>query len=256
MDRPAQPTCISLIFGGLNMRSTHKELLTLVWMSSLFLFGTGLLPAQTGQLTGTITAQDGTPVAGAFVVAAGGAAPGNNQNVRSGSDGSFAFSSLPAGSYQICVQVPNGSLLDPCQWSAAPPSGTVTAGQTVSLGTIQVATGQRLYVKLLDDKGALGANEGRGKTPGAHVLIGVWSGGTFHPMRLRSKGAGTWSHDLVVPFNTPLMLTITSTAFALADANGNSVNAATGASLPIQVAAESTLAPIVFHVTGLNGNGH
>jgi hypothetical protein len=238
------------------MRNAHKELLSLVWMSILFLFGTGLLTAQTGQLTGTITAHDGTPVAGAFVVAASGAAPGNNQNVRSGSDGAFAFSSLPAGTYQICVQVPNGSLLDPCQWSAAPPSGTVTAGQTVKLGTIQVAAGQRLYVKLQDDKGVLAANEGRGKKNGAHVLVGVWTGGLFHPMRLRSKGAGAWSHDLVVPFNTPLTLTITSAAFALADANGNSVNAATGASLPIQAAVGSTPAPIVFHVTGLNGNGH
>ena len=239
------------------MRTAHNELLPLVWLSILLLFGTSPLTGQTGQLTGAATTQSGDPVANAFVIAtAGGAGAGASYNTRSAADGSFAFSNLPVDTYRICVQALHDLLLDPCQWSAAAPGGTVTSGQTLSLGTIQLAVGQRLHVKLIDDKGALAANQGHGKTPGAHVLIGVWTGTLFHPMRLRDKKGGAWSHDIVVPFDMPLNLTVTSTAFALTDAKGNNLNPATGASVPIQIAAGTVPDPIVFHITGLNGKGH
>jgi len=214
-----------------------------------------LLPAaqaQTGEIKGTVTTSTGTAVPQAFIVATH---SGATHNTRSGSDGSFTFSGLAAGTYRVCVQALEGSLLDPCQWSSAP-IATVTAGQTVSVGTIQVVGGQRLYVNLLDDVGALSANAGPGKTPGAHILIGVWAGGLFHPLRLRSQNSGGWNLDLVVPVNTALNLTVSSTDFALTDSQGNKVNPSAGASVAVQAVSGTNPAPYVFHVTGFTNNGH
>jgi hypothetical protein len=113
-----------------------------------------------------------------------------------------------------------------------------------------------LQVKTIDDSGALAAHQGKGKTPGAHVLIGVWApGGPFHPMRLRNNKGATWNYDLVVPFDVQLNLTVSSAAFDLTDEKGAKVTNAGGASVPIQIATGTTPAPVVFHVTQLKNRG-
>jgi hypothetical protein len=207
--------------------------------------------AQTGGLRGTVTTSTGTPLPKAFIVATN---KKSNYNTRSGADGSFTLSGLAAGTYRVCVQALDGSLLDPCQWSATPTSVTVSSGQTTAVGTIQVLAGQRLYVNLQDVAGVL-AVYGNGQKPGAHVLVGVWSAsGLFHPFRLRSKNSGMWSLDLVVPFATPLNITVSSADFALTDNQGKKVNANTGAGVSIQVESGTNPAPIIFNVTGLNGH--
>jgi len=219
-------------------------------------FGAMSLQAQTGQLRGTVTTQIGSPVARAFVLATGtSGAAGGPQTARTASDGSFTYASLPVGAYRLCVQPIGDTVLDPCRWSTSPVTATVTSGQTTSIGPIKVTGGQSLKVKLIDDNGALGANQGQGKTPGAHVLVGVWSGGLFHPMRLRNQDGNSWNHDIVVPFDTQLTLTVSSTAFALSDEKGVALPN-TGESVPIYIASGTTQAPIVLHVTGVKNNGH
>lgn len=208
--------------------------------------------AQTGGLKGTVTTSTGVVVPGAFIVAT---RSGASQTTASGSDGSFEFTGLTSGSYRICIQVLQGSLLDPCQWSSAPAT-TVSAGQIASVGTIQVVAGQRLFVTLLDDVGALAANAGAGKTSGAHILVGVWYSGSFHPMRLRSKSSSGWNLDLVVPTSVPLSLTVSSTDFTMTDSQGNNVNRSTGASAVVQLVAGSNPTPYLFHVVGFSNNGH
>ena len=119
------------------------------------------------------------------------------------------------------------------------------------MGTIRALKGETLRVRLIDDLGVLAATRVKGPTPGAHVLIGVWSAnGLFQPMRVRSKGPVNWDHDLVVPAGTPLQVTVSSKTFDLTDDQGARVDRVAGARVPIQVTAGNAPPTISFRITG------
>jgi hypothetical protein len=62
-------------------------------------------------------------------------------------NGAFSLGSLPAGTYNICVQVPGSNYLDPCTWTTSPTSVVVADGKTVGGNTIRLISGGILKVR-------------------------------------------------------------------------------------------------------------
>ncbi|GEM_PF-1913335 len=209
----------------------------------------------TGQIKGVVQGEDGKAVHRAAVTALvqrAGVRPAS-VSTTTGNDGSFTLTGLAAAPYRICVQAPGSGLLNPCQWSANPPTATLTAGQIVDAGTIQLKKGAVLQVRILDDGGELASGEV--KKQGSHVLLGVWTaGGLFQPMGLKNKAAKNRDYELLIPYDTTLQLSITSRTFKLADEKGVAVDAKKGVNVPLQIASGSAAKTITYRVTGLNGN--
>jgi len=133
------------------------------------------------RLAGKITDDSGRSVAGATVTL--------HRNGESkpisltvGADGQFAASSVPAGTYRLCVQGSAGSLLlDPCLWAETPPSFIVRQGLAITAPETRIETGVKLQVRVIDP----GKHLEQKRVPGAG-LAGVWtSKKLFYPMRTR-----------------------------------------------------------------------
>ena len=224
------------------------SLMTLVSLSQAY----SQTPAPAGRIAGTVVASDNTPVARVSVMVQSQRTPGTapfRASVFTQPDGSFVVPDVPPGNHRICIQAPGTALLNPCAWSAAPPSITVVAGQPASTGTIRLETGHLVKVRLLDAARLLEATEGR--IPGAQVQIGVWTtSGFFIPMRIRTRDATSRELELPVPFGAPLSLSIQSSFYDLTDAYNVRVDPVRGALLPLQVPSGTPPTVHAFSVTG------
>src|SRR5262249_27362823 len=72
------------------------------------LCGVVLKAQQAGQVQGRVATEQGAGVPGAFVsISLNNATPSNRfaATVRSGGNGSFAFSNVPVGAHSVCVRV-------------------------------------------------------------------------------------------------------------------------------------------------------
>jgi Carboxypeptidase regulatory-like domain len=227
-----------------------------VWaMTGLTLLSAVFMWAQTpSRILGTIQSDKGLPVASAFVTVTSQPTLGGNPGTFSAStktagDGTFVFGSIPEGNYQICVQVVQSQLLNPCRW-AAPPTIAVVAGQTASIGTVQLKTGYAVSTQIIDDSGDLAKNEG--KTVGATILIGVWSkDGLFQSGRLKGKDSAAYYYELIVPYDTSLQFSLKSNFYKLSDSSGAEVDQTKGAQVAIQIPSGTNIPPVVYHVTGV-----
>ena len=162
--------------------------------------------------------------------------------------GAFAFAALREGVYQICVQAPRTAWLNPCEWGAALPTFTVSAGQPNVTATVQLKKGVVLPLHLDDPSGLLAAYEG--KRPGAHVLLGVTTdAGTFHPAALVVKDAAGRKHQVAVPAAALVKLVVASSFFRLSDPSG-AVLANTSVQIPTTVQLGMAPSPIVLRVIG------
>ena len=237
------------------VRQTGFRLLIFIMLLGLstLLSPTQLLSqTESGQIQGAVVAPNGQPVARASVTAQLQRSPGTAP-FRAGAfteaNGSFVISDVPPGLYLVCVQVPGTTFLNPCTWSAAPPSATVAAGQTASAGTIQLETGYLVKARLNDSGRLLQTDEGR--VAGARVQVGVWTpNGFFLPLRVRTRNAVSRELELPVPFGTSVALSARSGFYDLADENNAQVDANQGARIPIQASPDTPPRVHTFHLTG------
>lgn len=221
----------------------------LVLLSPLCLFSQN--DAAAGQIQGTVVSSDRQPLVRASVLAQ--RQPGSGAQFRAttftGPEGGFLLSGLPAGVYRVCFQLPGTTFLNPCTWSAAPPTVAVMAGQTASLGELQLENGYLVRVLLTDAAGLLQTDEGR--VPGARVQVGVWTpNGLFLPLRVRTRNAASRTLELPVPFGAAIVLSARSGFYDLTDETNARVDAASGARIPIQAAPDTPPSIHTFHVTG------
>ena len=91
-------------------------------------------------------ATTGRPIAGAFVSATRTTLPPSRLTVQTAADGSFSFSSLPAATYELCVEPAAEGYLDPCVWSPPAPRVTLAAGQRSTANVLRIAPGSILSV--------------------------------------------------------------------------------------------------------------
>jgi hypothetical protein len=118
-------------------------------------------------------------------------------------------------------------------WGGKPPvlvipgvSGPVSLALVLTKG---VAASIRI-----DDPGQwLSQNEG--KTPGAHLLVGlVGDNAVFQSASVASQDAAGRNYQVLIPFDTPLKLVVSSFFFRLSDAAGVPLNSST--TIPVAVA--------------------
>ena len=212
----------------------HRAIGLVAWLWA----APAVMPAQAiqgtlgGTLSGTVVeAKTNRALAGAFVTAKYAGLPPLARTVKSAADGTFAVTDLPAGAYSLCVQVPGGGYLDPCQWLAAVP-GAPSAGATMTLGSGQKSTGivlriqagSVLSVRVNDAAQILAQKTKDGREH--HLLIGVWGPDRlFYPMRRAATDKAGATYQLTVPQDTALRFVIASRDLKLADAGGAAVAA-------------------------------
>jgi hypothetical protein len=168
--------------------------------------------------------------------------------IRTAADGSFSFDNLDAGTYLLCAQVPRGTLLNTCQWTTALPHvilASATAGSSI---TLTMRPGYRLPIRVDDPQGLLNAHDG--KTPGAHLLVGVQGGYHFETADIDSTDSAGRNISVLVPFDVAVPVTVQSAFFKLQDSAGNAIGKA--AALPVTASSAAPTAKLNIKVVGNN----
>jgi hypothetical protein len=208
----------------------------------------------TGQVLGNLKGDDGTAIAGGYVSLAlvppyPKRLPQTSWTAVTAAEGTFQFGGLTDGRYRLCAQVPRSTWLSPCEWGLQPLAVTLTAAQPVLSLTIVMKRGAAVPIRI-DDPGQL-LSQHDGKTPGAHVLIGVGNDAfAFVPAPVISQDANGRNHQVVIPFNSQVRLVVQSSFFQLADGAGLPLAKARTISIPLAVSAGQQPAPIRLRVTG------
>jgi Carboxypeptidase regulatory-like domain len=196
----------------------------------IFLGLAAMALGQTGRVTGTVTDDSGAPVAGALVTASlqsaapqGTKGPGGlplfmpfPPKALSGATGDFEIDGLPAGTFRLCVEKAESSLLNPCLWVDRPASVEVSAAATASGVTVVAPRGTLLTVQILDAKGLL-ANPANN----SDVRVGTSNGKmAFIPARVSGRDTRGTTMAVVVPRGQAALISVSSATYALADDTG------------------------------------
>jgi len=173
------------------------------------------------------------PVPAALVLAVRTGLPPLAGNTRSGGDGAFQISRLPAGTYSLCVQVQGAPYLDPCEWNARPTTVTLLSGQPATGVSIRLRAGSILNIRVQDTQRIMSQKTRAGRPP--ELMVGVWGpGGLYYPARdtrgwipAASQDPVADSHDyqIAVPRDTALRLHVASDDLKLGDALGAALTA-------------------------------
>jgi len=220
----------------------------------------------TGSISGTVTAADGTPVQGAWVMltlqppSALDAFTPVNTSALTGQDGSFSATGLPDGTYQVCPSAPATLYLNPCLWSATPPTAAVAGGQPTTGVAATMQTGYQQVIHISDPQKLLAKNQG--VTPGAELIVGVGVGNApFNSAAVSAKGDVARELTIVLPTGCSGPISVYSSFYKLADQSGSAL---TASSVPIPTAsakqpasdgtagAPVTPGPIVLQIVGTN----
>jgi hypothetical protein len=206
-----------------------------------------LLPQPgTGQIRGRVADSSGAPVSGAVVIVTPVSAPGKPSETNSGANGNYAVSGLQPASYQVCINVPGGSFLNPCQWDSARPAVTVAAGQQLTGVDVALPAGQKVDVRVDDPQRVLAANEAPGKS---HLSVGVWaSNGIFHPASIAVNDASGRTYSILVPLGANLRLGVSGHKLLMEDGAGMTV-AESAPGVPFTSPTASAPSPVTFRYT-------
>ena len=208
-----------------------------------------------GVIEGLLKGEDGTAIVGGHVTLhrMPPYPPGRLRRTiwvaTSGVSGSFRFDALYFGPYRLCVQVPGSTWLNPCEWGLRPPTVMLSTPQPSASVTITVKKGVAVPIRV-DDPGQL-LSQHEGKTPGAHLLLGVSNDVlVFHPAPLTSQDSNGRNHQILIPFDATVKLVVSSSFFQLNDAAGIPLPRTGSIAIPVNVQTGQQPIPIKFTVTG------
>ena len=212
--------------------------------------------SQIGTITGTITGSDGAPIKGASV--------GlwlqppyskdkffkTQQVTTSLSDGAFSFDRLIAGAYRLCVHVPSTAWLNPCEWGPQAPLLTISDVDRSVKVPVVLKVGALVTIRVDDPSQLLMQHEGR--TPGAHLLIGLSNdANAFVPAQVLSRDSGGTNRQVLIPYNAQKSISVFSSIFRLSDQADVPV-AGKAITIPVIVAFGASALPIRIRVTGVS----
>jgi outer membrane receptor protein involved in Fe transport len=118
----------------------------LVTMTVFLCFGFASAQSSTLNVTGTVTAGDGTPVAGAAVVLE---SPGTSRSARSDAHGAFTIKNVPSGTYALHASAPGYELLRQRTVTVGPSNSTLavllsraTTNSLTVIGHVSASAGE------------------------------------------------------------------------------------------------------------------
>ncbi len=216
--------------------------------------------ASKGGIQGVVKDDSGKAVAGAVAVATGVGTPSHQSHtVTTTASGAYSFTGLEPGQYQVCVQLPGGPNLNPCQWSK-PTLITVAGGATTANQTTTAVKGSLLQVRINDPQKLMATNK---SASASDIVVGILlPQALFQPMRLASSDTTGRTYDIAIPTGMPIRVQIHSSHLQIADSQGGSlgpVNAAPGSgvaamasasTLTVKVPAGTASQTMTFSVTG------
>ncbi len=208
-------------------------------------------PAGGAQISVTVNGEDGSILSGVGVFLRRTPPPGGpprqrtDWSVTATASGVATFDHLPNGQYTLCAQMASGNWLNPCEWGVVRPAVVVSAPERTVSTTLVLKRGAAVSIRVDDPSGLLAQNEG--KTPGAHLLLGVRSDALiFHPASVVAQDSAGRTYQVTIPFDAKINLVVASSFFRLTDGTGAPL-AATGAGA-IPVAVPSGQAPPRLHL--------
>lgn len=231
---------------------------SIVFPACLF-FATGITSQTTppGSISGILQGSDGSPIRQGVIGASLASSASKARPRRTSAtaevlqDGTFRIPGLEIGTYQICVQAPNTIWLDPCQWGTGPVVVSLNIARPSANLPIQVEKGGLLTIRVIDPDQLLTLHEG--KTPGAHLLLGVRTDASnFRTATVASNDQNGRNYRLLIPLNRQIKLSVASSFFQLADADGKALPPS-GSLLTIQVKPEDSATTLLLRVTGTRG---
>lgn len=213
------------------MKKSNTSKLTILVTSFTLL--TGILPAQTGTLSGIIsgnvTNDQGKPVSAAMVTLSKLPALLERsprpfeQKTGSLKDGAFFFGSLTPGQYELCVSLALSTLLDPCVWKTQATKFNLSAGQMIVNVKLVLKQGVVVPIRIEDQGNLISTNSNKA---GAHILVGVpLPNGLIMPAKQSSnkgqlnKGPGL-DFEVLVPSDKDFNVIVASPKFQMSDETG------------------------------------
>lgn len=193
-----------------------------------------------GQISVTVEGEDGSVVSGAGVFLRKTLAPGvplrqrADWSATASSAGTVTFNLLPNGRYTLCAQAASGNWLNPCEWGSARPTVVVSAAQRRVGMTLVLKRGAAVSVRVDDPSQSLAQNEG--KTPGAHLLLGVRTdAGFFRTASVVAQDPKGRDYSVTIPFDAKMNLVVATSFYRLTDATGAPLAASGAAAIPVAV---------------------
>ena len=188
--------------------------------------------AGTASIQGVVIGSDNVPVRAALILHDLGTprTAGNlpfDRQFGSLQDGTFTLDSVPAGTYEICVESPKELVLDPCRWGK-PPKIAVKAGDKLTGQKVVVERGNLVVVQVNDPQELSKENSGKGDSEKSLATRGVSMVAitpdqrfiSFRPM----GGSGTTkTHYAILPHNTPHTVVVESPTYGLNDEKGQRI---------------------------------
>ncbi len=167
-------------------------------------------------------------------------------------DGSFTFQRLPAGQYLVCAQIPQSEgarsaapFLDTCAWGSGQAAVKLAAAQQLTGVTFTAPNGALLQIRVNDPGQVLPQSLPANGPPTLEPQLQIVVKGPdlrAHHAQFVSKDSGGRNYQMVVPLNTALGLTITSSVASALDSGGNLVQA----QIALQATAAAPLNPVTF----------
>ncbi len=191
-----------------------------------------------GSIRGIVINDAGKSVSGALITFRHFfAVQGRNQQTTTKTDGSFAIDQLPAGDYAYCIYVPKSEYVDDCQWNTSfvprvlsSPSPTkigdsalnkavlvgdvpsaserivVPPGGLTSIQQLRVRMGARVSVRFVDGGKLIDSQ--------THLIVGALTANGMFVSAERSTVGAVNTFQLVIPFDTSVRITISSSLTA------------------------------------------
>jgi hypothetical protein len=207
-----------------------------------------------GTISGVLAGDDGAPITGGSLMArrvssSVGRVWRTDWYSISGDGGAFRFEGLPDGQYILCAQAPFSAWLNPCEWGLRPPMVTISRAQRSASLTFVLKKGAVVPIRV-DDPGQL-LRQHEGKTAGALLLLGVGSDSfVFHPALVASQESAGRNYRVVIPFDAPTKIVVSSPFYQLSDSGGLPLPRTGSIGIPVMVPAGQTPATLKLTITG------